>query len=267
MSDLLMFYYAEYEDMTEENRNEAKRRCKERNISFEQVRISFGDPIGTWRAINDTVSQRPGVEAIVDCTTMPRDTLWICLQLLRQQNAVVQYAYHLPNSYDPSWLSREPGRPRLVYGLSGIASIGRPTCLVIATGFDPERTRQLIWHYEPRVILLGFQSGQQFNNDIQNVARHRDTLTGEYREFTVIEFELDAYSHDHGEANIATEVTRFTETHNIVMTSLGPKLSAIAMFALHVRVPEIGLVYAPSHEFNENYSSGISILRRGTVKA
>ena len=267
VSDLLMFYYAEYEDMTEDNRNEAERRCEERNISCEQVRISFDDPLETWRTINEAVSQRQGVEAILDCTTMPRDTLWICLQLLRQQNAVVQYAYHLPHSYDPSWLSREPGRPRLVYGLSGIASIGRPTCLLIATGFDPERTRQLIWHYEPRVLLLGFQSGQQFNNHSQNVARHTDTLMGEYREFTVIEFEVDAYSQDHGEAKIEAQITPFTKTHNIAMTSLGPKLGAIAMFALHVRVPEIGLVYAPAHEFNENYSSGISILRRGTVKA
>ena len=266
LTRLLMFYYAEYEHLTVANRDKAEQLCKARDIPCEQVKISFDDTVGTWRLINEAVSQRQGQDVMLDCTTMPRDTLWICLELLRRQNAVVQYAYHQPESYDPAWLSREPGRPRLVYGLSGIASIGRPLCLVITTGFDPERTRQLIWHYEPRVILLGFQTGEQFGNHDQNVTRHKDALKGEYREFKVIEFYLDAYSQGHGEAEIEAQVAPFCKTHNIMMTSLGPKLGAIAMFHLHVKFPEVGLAYAPSHEFNENYSSGISVLYRGRIK-
>ena len=265
LSGLLMFYYTEYEQWTRAGREKAEHLCRERGISCEQVRISFDDPVQTWRIINEAISRQEGQDAVLDCTTMPRETLWTCLELLRRQNAAVEYSYYSPKSYDPEWLSRDPGRPRLVYRLSGIAAIGRPTCLVIATGFDPERTRQLMWYYEPRIILIGFQSGERFGNREHNIDRHKEALRGEYREFNVMEFHVDAYSRDHGEASIKVQLSPFLETHNIVMTSLGPKLGAIALFRLHVTLPAIGLAYAPSHEFNENYSSGMAELYRGMI--
>ena len=41
------------------------------------------------------------------------------------------------------------------------------------------------------------------------------------------------------------------------MTSLGPKLSAIALYLLHRKYAGTSLVYAPSNEFNKDYSNGL----------
>ena len=170
-------------------------------------------------------------------------------------------------SYDPEWLSRDPSRPRLVYKLSGVATLGRPICLIITTGFDPDRTRHLMWYYEPRTTLLGVQSGNQFDNQKQNIERHKDALNEEYAEFDVTEFPLDAYSEDHGESQLAHQIEQRYKTHNIVMTSLGPKLSAVALFRLHIKFPETALSYTPSHEFNRKYSTGISHSYSGVIGA
>ena len=42
-----------------------------------------------------------------------------------------------------------------------------------------------------------------------------------------------------------------------VMSSLGPKLTSVALYQIHRQYPQIALVYAPSGEYNPNYSKGI----------
>lgn len=201
---------------------------------------------------------------MVDFTTMPRETLWGALSILRDQRRATSYVYHTPKDYHAEWLSQNPGRPRLVYKLSGIATLGRQTCLIISTGFDPERTRQLMWFYEPRRVLLGFQTGEQFQNQQKNIERHREALREEYREFEVQEFELDAYAEDR-EASLMKQVTEFRDNHNIVMTSLGPKLGAIAHFRVQTQCPEAAMCYTPSNEFNVDYSKGIDRSYSGDI--
>ena len=253
---VLMFFYSEYASWTEENRLKVLATCEERSLDCQELEISFGDPAMSWQKVHEqtfTSDDESGVP-IVDITTMPRDTLWSTLWLLKTSQGRVQYAYHRPGSYSPEWLSRDPGRPRLVYKLSGIATLGRPTCLIITTGFDPERTRQLMWFYEPRQICLGFQTGEQYHNQDLNVERHRSALKDEYREFDVQEFWVDAYGPDHGEAAVTEKVMAERDAHNVVMSSLGPKLGAVALLRVHLAHPETALSYTPSSEYNSEYS-------------
>ena len=63
---------------------------------------------------------------------------------------------------------------------------------------------------------------------------------------------------DHGQAVILEQIRPYLDSHNIVMSSLGPKLSAVALYRIQREHPQIGLAYAPSREFNKDYSSGIS---------
>ena len=266
-SDALMFYYEEYENWTKENQEAVDAMFTQYGIECEAVKISFEDPPGAWHSISERISKITSeAKTLVDCTTMPRDTLWTSLKLLQQRGPTTRYVYHRPESYTVEWLSRDPGHPRLVYQLSGIATLGHPICLIITTGFDPERTRQLMWHYEPRQVLLGVQAGGQFNNQSKNVASHRDALQEEYREFDVTEFTLDAYSEDHGESELARQIEQRYGTHNIVMASLGPKLGAVALFRIHLKFPETALSYTPSREFNRTYSKGISDSHSGVIK-
>ncbi|MDZ4850384.1 MAG: hypothetical protein SGI77_13950 [Pirellulaceae bacterium] len=267
LSRVVMFYYKEFEERTANSRNEVETLFREKGVGYSAVPIAFGDAPGTWQSIYESIGSIVSSNApvLMDLSTMPRETLWAALCQLERYRTPTSYIYHSPADY-ADWLSRDPGRPRLVYKLSGIATIGRQTCLVITTGYDPERTRQLMWYYEPRRILLGFQDGRQFQNDVKNVQRHRDSLKEEYREFEVEEFELDAYADDHGESVISKQIEKWQNSHNIVMTSLGPKLGAIALFRVHSQHPETSLAYAPSNEFNPDYSTGISQSHFGEIQ-
>ena len=138
VSDSLLFYYSEYKKWTKANRNQTLLWFQEYGVHYTEVEISFGDPVRSWHILHDRiVTKAVKADTLVDCTTMPRDTLWACLKMLQQTRTVVGYVYRLPRSYDLEWLSREPSRPALVYKLSGIATLGRPTCLIVTTGFDP----------------------------------------------------------------------------------------------------------------------------------
>ena len=268
LSGVLMLYYEEYENWTKANKEQAIKLFKGSGIHCEPTSISFNNPVRTWQTLHDRILQREvKSQALVDCTTMPRDTIWTSFELLRRRRIVTHYTYHRPESYSPNWLSREPSRPRLVYKLSGIANLGHPICLVITTGFDPERTRQLMWYYEPRSILLGFQKGEQFGNRSRNLERHKDVLREEYKEFDIKEFDVDAYSRDYGETRLIFQIDEWRDDHNIIMTSLGPKLGAVALFRLHLKRPETALAYAPSGEFNREYSRGIAASYSGVIEA
>lgn len=262
----VVFYYVENAEWTAPNRQAVSMMFTQASVSLVEIPISFQDTASTWHALKSEVetAARLSLDPLVDFTTMPRDTLWGLLSLLHQHGSDVNYCYHRPATYG-DWLSRDPGRPRLVYKLSGVASLGSPTCLIIATGFDPERTRQLMWHYEPRHVLLGFQTGDQYDNSTKNRENHEKSLKDEYKEFDVKPFDIDAYAEDQGFGPLLQLVEQWVVRCNVVMTSLGPKLGAIAMYEVHRRFPETSLVYTPSGEFNRDYSHGISQTHQGVV--
>jgi hypothetical protein len=54
--------------------------------------------------------------------------------------------------------------------------------------------------------------------------------------------------------------------YNVVGTSLGPKVSALALYQLARKYKEIALAYAPSREFNPQYSSGIGEMLEGVLE-
>ena len=256
---ILMFYYSEYIEWTRSSQESLKALCDQSQIIFIPVEISFANPVESWNEINSQIGgfQGDSQNVLVDITTMPRETIWTIFFLLRTTAAKIQYIYHQPVKYNTDWLSRDPGRPRLVFKLSGVASLGKPTALVITTGFDPERTRQLMRFFEPRTVFLGIQTGDQFDNQSQNAEWHHKELQSEYQEFTVNEFDIDAYTSDHGGEAVRQIIASSNEKYNMIMSSLGPKLTSVSLFRVHEEFPETALAYAPSGDFNRNYSTGI----------
>jgi hypothetical protein len=255
---VLLYYSQEYHHWSRPNIDKFVSLCGKHRIGVEQEHFSLKDPARAWESLRSrlmvpTVARK---RVTVDITTMPRDIIWFVFYFLRQANCSVQYIYHRPESYSLEWLSRDPGRPRLVYKMSGIARIGLSTTLVVMTGYDVRRTEQLIRFYEPKRTLLGIQMGEQHGNLAQNVQSHRELIS---EAEGVSAFDVNAYDADHGlgalSGRLEQEDVRDT---NIVMSSLGPKLSAVALFRYQEANPHVALSYAPSQEYNRDYSSGIS---------
>ncbi|MDE0105244.1 MAG: hypothetical protein OXN89_22945 [Bryobacterales bacterium] len=162
----------------------------------------------------------------------------------------------MPRSYG-AWLSRDPKTPRLALKLSGQMRFGAKTVLCVLTGFDRERTHQLIRTFDPSVVLLGVQTGSQFGNRERNSGSFGESERLRKEGYKVNCFPVDAYSDDHGFGAIAREIQTYAENENILMASLGPKLSSVALYRVQRRYLRTGLVYTPSGEYNSDYSRGI----------
>lgn len=251
---VIMFYYKEYMDRTASNRARIQAICKGENISL--VPLSFADQQESWKTIYTTLQavNPSSSKFTVDLTTMPRETIWAVFDLVENLGGKADYVYHRPERYHDKWLSRDPGKPRLAYKLAGLSQFGLPTKLLILTGYDADRVKQLMAFFEPNETLLGIQIGEQFDNRHLNEEKHKDEFN---KRAGVVYFDVDAYSEDHGQTIIREIILPHVGLSNLVMSSLGPKLTAVALYKLHKEFPETALAYAPSNEFNPNYSKGI----------
>jgi hypothetical protein len=213
-------------------------------------------PVKTWTVIKDCLVTHvtKNEKCLVDVTTMPRDIIWTVFHFQTAIEASVNYVYYLPQSYSNDWLSRDSLTPRLIYQHSGIFEFSRKTALLVATGFDPERTEQLITFFEPEKTLLLFQTGDRFSNKEYNLDKHDFLLKKPY---DIQKLEVDFYSNGHGFSIIESEISKSREEYNWIFCSLGPKLSAVSLYKIHCKYEETALAYVPSSEYNRNYSHGI----------
>lgn len=215
------------------------------------IDIDPSNHVTSWRTIQETFSCiQPESKIILDMTTMPRQIIWACLHFLEHAKVEVKCIYYRPETYG-KWLSGDNGKPKLLFRHSGIAYPDRSTCLLLFTGFDLERTNQIVEAFEPAKVILIAPSGDQ----LDNAERCISSITG--RAETVVS-SLDAYSEIKIlRDNLIELISDDTEHFNVIATTMGPRCSAVALYALNRSMPEVGLSYASSHLYNESYSSGI----------
>lgn len=252
---VVMFFFSEYQKWSARNRFTIRELCAREGIRLEEHDLSFETYAESWERICSVVD--PGrlnaKRYTIDITTMPRETMWTIFWRIQRSGVQLRYVYHRPEKYG-DWLTREPGSPRLVFKLSGVAKLGSPTKLLILTGFDIERVEQLMDYFEPEATALGLQVGTQYDNCGRNAEKHRER----YRTRGDVEFfEVDAYAEDRGAAAIGGQLQNMVGDANVVVASIGPKVSAVTLFHMQRLWPDIGLVYAPAKEFNKEYSEGI----------
>lgn len=261
---VLIFYFDSYAKRTEENRHKVKKMCEDRGIGYDSKELEVGDPASNWRQIIEKIEGiiQNDQEILVDISTMPREIIWYVLWLIEQKAIAARYIYHSPKSYGDDWLSREPRAPRLVYKLSGIAMPAAKTVLLATVGFDLQRVKRLISWCEPARIMIGVQTESRFKRNNKTMEDYRETLEKEY---DCEIFELDAYAKDRGMKAIQEALEQLDSSYNVIMSSLGPKLTAVPLFKLQRQRPERGLVYAPSNQFNEDYSKGIGPCFEGVL--
>ena len=141
---------------------------------------------------------------------------------------------------------------------SGIYDLGKETTLIMITGFDEERTKYLLYKFEPKKVYLLVQSGQQYDNlDRNNVMIHTN-ICREFglKEEDIISNHINAYSDDLGYNAINNAINAEIDS-NIILASFGPKPSAVAAYRCYMQHPEIALCYLPCNEYNPKYCQGI----------
>ena len=79
-------------------------------------------------------------------------------------------------------------------------------------------------------------------------------------------FGIDAFAKDHGYLAFEELLQEVVSEYNVILGSLGPKLSAVALYRIRQRWPQIALVFAPANEFNMGYLHGIRSSFEGRLK-
>ena len=253
--EIIVFFFRRYAGLTEENRRLIRQRGSDTGVKCHFVELSDVDVAGTWRRVVERMRRIDrSVSVLLDVTTMPREVVWYCMWALDEPAREARCVYHSPDDYGEDWLSRNPMRPRLVFKLSGLSAPERKTALLLTVGFDPQRVQRVIDWLEPTVLLVGIQEASDFERNDPAMEEYRATL--EKRKGCLF-FDLDVYSGDHGLQSIVRALEGVDESHDVVMTSLGPKISAVTLYWVKRAREEIGLIYTPAAEYNLEYSRGI----------
>ena len=256
-SKIIMFHFKEYAEWSQSNRDSLSKLCSAKNIELQDdvPPLSFRSAEGTWNELGKQVGTCVLSNALItlDISTMPRVTIWSICHVLGKKKAAIQYAYNKPGQYG-DWLSRDPGCPRLLYRLAGIQHLGRPTALIVQTGYDVERTKQLVRFYEPQKLVLALQTGAQFDNSGKNREKHKDAFD-KHRGVEI--YDVDGYSFQKTRDHLMKITHPLLDEYNVILSSLGPKIGALSAYAVKQDLPDVALSYTPSKEFNRGYSSGI----------
>lgn len=256
-----IFYSQEYSKETQDNRDNLVKKLNEKSIHHSIEEVNFVSQSSCWKTLKSYFDTQPiGRNVIVDITTMPREIIWYIFLLLKQKKSVVEYIYHKPEGYG-AWLTEEPDTPRFPLKLSGLSDISKKTFLIIVTGYDPARAEQICNYFEPEKICFAIQTGKQFDNALLNSKAHKSLA----EDVDALTIDIDCYGKDCGEEQLSKMIEEHISTHNLILASLGPKQSAVALFRLSMMYPEIALCYAPSKKINMEYSFGCGDSYRGRV--
>jgi hypothetical protein len=259
-SEVFLICYSDYQKYTSKNLASINEFCSSRNIKLNLVGLTYSDAVTNWKYLSEFIGKLKinDCEITIDITTSPRELIWTLLSFITLKSKKISYIYYKPKEYSKDWLSKEPDSPRLLLKHSGITRFGKSTALVVITGFDTDRIKHLVHYFEPRITYLGIQSGDQFDNHKRN---NLEAHLAECRSLTEFHnFELDSYTTDCGYSKIQP-VIESLQGRNIVVSSLGPKPSALALYKCHLDNPDIALSYVPCIKYNPHYSTGLGLFK------
>ena len=239
-AEVVVFYFSGYRSQTRDARAVVRRECELRSLLYTEDKLDHTQPHANLLRLESIIS---GLDSsspvVVDISTMPREVIWQLFWLCETQEGSLDYRYHSPADYSDEWLSRDPGRPRLVHKLSGIASPQAKTALLLAVGYDDQRVAQLVRFFEPSKLMLGLQVDSPFPSNDRMMRRYVSRLR---RSGAGETFEIDAFEPDHGYHTFEEKLVDVVSQYNVVLGSLGPKLSAVSLFRIRQRWPHVALV-------------------------
>jgi hypothetical protein len=264
-SDVLCFWFSEFAERTAEARGEFKEQFGHFRLRFEELRLlpgargadddSPGLEAGVWRqiflALNETTVDVD--EFVFDITTTPRETLWVVLDLLTNKGMRGNVVYHRAAAHG-AWCAAEPERPHIVPKLGGISGLDCPSKLLVVSGYDTDRVEHFVAHFEPDETAVMLQEGWPDEDLDKNQRRHEERL----RNVDGLKlYKMNSYGDDWGYSSLEAVAITLAARSNLVLASVGPKTSAVALYRIHRLIENSALVYSACREYNEEYSNGI----------
>jgi hypothetical protein len=250
---ILIIFSEKYAERTEPARKKIQEKALLSSAKYLEYQFDYVDEVNLYNSVVDLLTQHISEcdEIRFNSTTTPRNLIWYILHYLADKKINTQFSYFRPEKYSEEYLSRDAKEPKFVLKCSGIVYPDLPTCILVVSGYDEERLFQLKQKYEPKKMLIGRQTGEQYDNKERNYFNKHEQIDIEY-------FDFDFYDTSNESVILLSEkLNSFEDEYNIVAASLGPKPSALLLFKLIQIKPDIGLLYIPAGDYSQNYSIGI----------
>lgn len=230
---------------------------EELNITHNVIELEYEDSVYNWHVLHSFFNTSDFKNILLNLTTIPRETIWTILFFLKNYVSKVNYIYYKPDSYDKSegGLTKNHKQPRLLFKHSGLFDIDKKLIILIVTGFDHNRADLLVEHFEPEKVIFLSQSGKQYENMARNSGV---SFSGAYENTIIENVEFDSYDIINSH-RIINELINDHENYNLIISSQGPKISAISTYMSYLDNKQLALAYVPAREFSGNYSVGINL--------
>lgn len=234
-----------------DNLNKIESIAKSKKIAIKKVDLEYNSSVNNWKNLNKFFGENDIKNALLNLTTIPRETIWTLLFYLRKKCDSVDYIYFKPKTYNKGWLTKNHKEPRLLFKHSGVFELEKKLVLFVISGFDESRLKQLIEYYEPYKLILFSQSGEQFDNLLRNKS------IPEFFDSEIETVEMNTYDVESSIIKLNEYVKKNTQ-YNIIIASQGPKTSSMSTYRTYLDSSnKIGLAYVPARDFNGKYSIGI----------
>lgn len=253
------FYTTKYQNRTSANRLRVEEILSKNDVPYNFFEIEEEGTSSAFLKMRENVERlgiSEGARVLLDISTMNRENIWYSLYILALKSADVHFVYYPSERFGEGALTLDPSRPRFLFKMSGQPALGKSTGVLVLTGYDSERTKHFIRHFDPAEVSLGVQTGNQLGNAERNISEHEDV---NFSDCDI--FEVDAFDLSSTKYKIVEKALELSGCNNVVVTSLGPKVSSVSCFEVWSMFQNISLAYIPVDDVSESYSSGIDINR------
>lgn len=257
IKEVIAFRANEFREHSESHSIEFQRKYSD---SLLEVGFLHSDPKTFADSLTQSLPPRAlsNKKVVIDISTFPRESLLILLRYIDIYKDLgstnqIQLLYRTAKVSDS--LSSGLLEVRTVLGYMGNASTRKQTHLIVLTGFEIERAKQIISELEPQFITIGHGgedssiTPELYNRNCQFV----EELTSYLPAQTVETFEHSLRDPDITKREILEVVGRRPNCNTIV-APLNTKISTVGAGLAAIDNREIQLCYAQMAEYSLTYS-------------
>lgn len=246
------------------------------NAEIEEISIHQLNPIDLWKVIASEIVSKIENEkskVLIDLTSMRAECIHFFVAQLSDKGVrgKVSFVYCGAGAYltgineEDRWLTRGVKDIRSVLSYPGIMKPSRKAHLIILTGFDLDKAKELILHYEPASISLGIglePYAEEFLEINRTYEQQVEAFIRGLSSKSLVVSKFEFYSSDANKTKecILEEARKFSQS-NITVAPMNTKVSTFGASLAASENEEIKLCYVEPLEYNrENYSKAGSVV-------
>lgn len=254
INNFKLFYFEEFLKYTKSNimKYEGK-------FNLSKYRLSISSPISIADSLIECFANlKDKSNVVIDISTFTRESLLIILKYLKlnSDNFSEIYMFYRCANVNPE-LSTRVKQIRSVLGYMGELEEYKPLHLILLSGFEILRAKEIIDTIEPDYISIGF--GDEKRSISKSLFEINNDLTKKIISYYKGDDVLNVFNHSlidiYEVKNTLLQLVDDNANHNFVIVPLSNKLSTIGAGLAALENPRIQLCYSEVESYNiENYS-------------